>query len=47
MASQLRRFLDELKRRKVCWMAVVYAAVAFVIWQVAGSTAAPLAESVD
>jgi len=35
MAFQLRRFLDELKRRKVYRVAVVYAAVAFVIWQAA------------
>ncbi len=32
---QLRSFLDELKRRKVYRVAVVYAAVAFVIWQAA------------
>ncbi|KPK75492.1 MAG: hypothetical protein AMS25_18240, partial [Gemmatimonas sp. SM23_52] len=35
MAVQLRHFLDELRRRKVYRVAVVYAAVAFVIWQAA------------
>ncbi len=35
MASQLRTFLAELKRRKVVRVAVVYAVVAFVIWQAA------------
>ena len=32
MASQVRSFLAELKRRKVYRVAVVYAVVAFVIW---------------
>lgn len=31
----MRHFFDELKRRKVYRVAVVYAAVAFVIWQAA------------
>jgi serine/threonine-protein kinase len=35
LASQLRTFLAELKRRKVVRVAVVYAVVAFVIWQAA------------
>jgi 4-hydroxybenzoate polyprenyltransferase len=35
MGSQLRTFLAELKRRRVYRVAVVYAAVAFVIWQAA------------
>jgi TolB-like protein/Flp pilus assembly protein TadD len=35
LASQLHTFLAELKRRKVFRVAVVYAAVAFVIWQAA------------
>jgi TolB-like protein len=33
--SRLQRLLEELKRRRVFRVAVVYAAVAFVIWQVA------------
>ena len=33
--SRLRVFLAELKRRKVYRVAVVYAVVAFVIWQAA------------
>lgn len=32
----LHSFLGELKRRRVYRVAVVYAAVAFVIWQAAG-----------
>jgi adenylate cyclase len=32
LASQVRSFLAELKRRKVYRVAVVYAVVAFVIW---------------
>ncbi|UCC72803.1 MAG: hypothetical protein JSV86_21015 [Gemmatimonadota bacterium] len=35
MASDLRTFLAELKRRRVYRVAAVYAAVAFVIWQAA------------
>jgi adenylate cyclase len=35
LASQLRTFLAELKRRKVFRVAVVYAAVAFIVWQAA------------
>ncbi|MGD2152578.1 MAG: hypothetical protein PVG79_04870 [Gemmatimonadales bacterium] len=35
MAFHLGSFLDELKRRKVYRVVVVYAAVAFVIWQAA------------
>jgi len=35
MGSRLRTFLAELKRRRVYRVAVVYAAVAFVIWQAA------------
>jgi len=35
MASNLSRFLSELKRRKVYHVAGVYAVVAFVIWQAA------------
>jgi len=33
--SSLKRMIVELKRRRVIRVAVVYAAVAFVIWQVA------------
>jgi TolB-like protein len=33
--SRLQRLLEELKRRRVFRVAVVYAAVAFVVWQVA------------
>ncbi|UCC83492.1 MAG: hypothetical protein JSW46_00735, partial [Gemmatimonadota bacterium] len=33
--SRLKRLTDELKRRRVFRVAVVYAAVAFVIWQAA------------
>jgi TolB-like protein len=33
--SHLKRLTDELKRRRVFRVAVVYAAVAFVVWQVA------------
>jgi len=33
--SRLRRLTDELKRRRVFRVAVVYAAVAFVVWQAA------------
>ncbi len=33
--SRLRRLLEELKRRRVFRVAVVYAAVAFVVWQAA------------
>jgi len=35
MTSRIRSFLAELKRRKVVRVAVVYAAVAFVVWQAA------------
>ncbi len=35
MSSQIRSFLAELKRRKVYRVAVVYAVVAFAIWQAA------------
>jgi TolB-like protein/tetratricopeptide (TPR) repeat protein len=35
MASRLSLFLAELKRRKVTRVAVVYAVVSFVVWQVA------------
>jgi TolB-like protein/Tfp pilus assembly protein PilF len=35
MTSRIRSFLAELKRRKVFRVAVVYAVVAFVIWQAA------------
>jgi hypothetical protein len=33
--SRLKRLIEELKRRRVYRVAVVYVAVAFVIWQVA------------
>ena len=35
MAKRIRGFLTELKRRKVYHVAVVYAAIAFLVWQVA------------
>ncbi|UCC83740.1 MAG: hypothetical protein JSW46_02060, partial [Gemmatimonadota bacterium] len=35
LANKIRRFLADLKRRKVYRVAVVYAVVAFVIWQAA------------
>jgi adenylate cyclase len=35
LADGIRGFLKELKRRKVYHVAVVYAAIAFLIWQVA------------
>jgi serine/threonine-protein kinase len=35
LANGIRGFLKELKRRKVYHVAVVYAAIAFLIWQVA------------
>jgi hypothetical protein len=35
LAKRIRGFLKELKRRKVYHVAVVYAAIAFLVWQVA------------
>lgn len=41
-ASRLRRFLAELRRRRVYHVAAAYAGVALVVWEVADLTFGPL-----